>query len=169
MATCRYVLGTVVVLGLLSCRTVPNVSTVPIQVPAGLAAGEVEYAILMGIGVPTETPGLSPGQQITDNLLSSVWGRYNSAAPRREPLLYFEAREAGAVFAGFQHRHFYMRVKIRFDDREIALRVVESRNLRQTETRIHRWVLPHLRTLENRIRVALGKVAHRNAYGGKLD
>ena len=168
MAVYRCVLGTVIALGFLSCTTVPNVSPPPIQVPAGLAASDVELAILIAVADPPEPPDLNPGQQITVNVLNAIVGTQHSADRHRQPW-FFEAREVGAVIAGFQRGQFYMRVKVRFDEREITLTIVESRNLSQTGDLIHRGAFSRLQTLENRIRRALGEIVHRNTYGGNLN
>jgi len=159
---------TSLVLSLAACKSVPNVPPPPIEVPAGLAANDVEFAILLAIADPPNPPALSPGQRITDHALNAILWTYDSVQkPRNEPW-YFEGREDGVVLAGFQHRELYMRVRVTYDTHQVSLAIVESRNFDQTETRIHRGAPARLQTLENRIRRALGRVARRNYYGGPV-
>jgi hypothetical protein len=153
-----------VTIALTACKSVPNSSPPPINVPPSLAANDVELAILIAIADPPEPPKLSPGQQITDKILDAIVGSYDSLSNPDQPW-YFEDREPGAIFAGFQEDEFYIRVRVAFDTENVSLAIVESRNLDQTETRIHRGAFVRLQTLEGRIRRGLGKVAHRNIYG----
>jgi len=164
----RRILAAIAVLALAGCATVPNVSPPPIPVPSGLAESDVELAVLLAVADPPEPPELTPGQQITDNVLSAIVGGYDSLSRPRQPW-YFEAREAGAIFAGYQRGRYYMRVEVEFDTESVSLSIVDSRNLDQTEIRIHEGAFSRLQTLENRIRRALGKISRRNTYGGDLD
>lgn len=137
----------------------------PFPDPSGLAESDVEFAILLAVADPPNPPELSPGQQITDSVLAAVLGSYDGIANPREPW-YFESRELGATIAGFQEGHYYMRVVVAFNTAEVTLSIVDSRNLRQTQTRIHKGAFLRLQTPENRIRRALGKISRRNTYGG---
>lgn len=164
----RRIFVAVALLALTACATVRNVSPPPIPVPSGLTEPDVELAILLAVADPPEPPDLTPGQQITDSVLTAIVGGYDSLSIPRQPW-YFEAREPGAIFAGYQRGRYYMRVEVEFDTEAVSLSIADSRNLDQTETRIHAGAFTRLQTLENRIRRALGKVARRNTYGGDLD
>jgi hypothetical protein len=63
-----------VTIALTACKSVPNSSPPPINVPPSLAANDVELAILIAIADPPEPPKLSPGQQITDKILDAIVG-----------------------------------------------------------------------------------------------
>ncbi len=149
------------------CSTVPNVSPPPIAVPSGLTENDVELAVLMAVADRPAPATLTPGQQITDNVLSAVIGRYDSVrAPRQ--YWYFEAREPSVVYAGFQSGQVYMRVAVRYDARYVTMTIVESRNLKQDESSIHKGAFAYLQQLEGRVRRALGSIARRNLGGAQL-
>jgi len=143
------------------CKSVPNESPPPIPVPNGLNANDVELAILLTISDPNSQQPLSPGQQITDNVLTALLGSYDSVSNQRQTW-FFEDREPGRIFLGYQRGHFYMRVAAKFDAESITLSIVDSRNLDQTETHIHKGAFSRLATLDYAIRRSLGRVAQRN-------
>jgi hypothetical protein len=107
---------------------------------------------------------LTPGQQITDNVLSAVIGGYDSVSTPRQ-YWYFEAREPRTVYAGYQNRQVYMRVAVRYDASNVTMTIVESRNLKQDENSIHKTAFAYLQTLEGRVRRTLGIIARRNLGG----
>lgn len=154
-------------ISLASCVTVPNVSPPPIVVPKGLATADIEKAIVASVpGSPTAT-NLSPGQQMTDTVLSSIpvggfGANYGGARTRNASGgngWFFEGRDTNVVFIGFQHREFYIRVAAQYDTTNITLKILESRNLKQSEDRIHRTAIVWLSSLEGRIRYNLGALA----------
>ncbi len=146
----------VLLLLLASCTTIPNESPPPISVPKGLTNSQIQLALMMSIA-DKPLPPLSPGQQITDNVLTSLITGYESATPRQ--YWYFEDSGSNVVYAGFQRKNYYMRIAIKYDNRKVALNIEDSRNLRQTEFEIHKRAFQWLQTLENRIRRNLGSVA----------
>jgi len=146
----------IILLTLAGCITIPNESPPPINVPNGLTNNQVQLALMMSIA-DKPLPPLSPGQQITDNVLTSLITGYESATPRQ--YWYFEDNDSNVLYAGFQRKNFYMRVAINYDNNKVVLEIVDSRNLRQTTTEIHKRAFQWLQTLENRIRRNLGYVA----------
>jgi len=146
--------------------TVPNESPTPISVPRILNKSDVELAVLLAVADRPPPPTLTPGQQITDNVLGAVVGRaYDRvSSPRQE--WYYEDRDVGVVFAGYQRGKFYMRVAVRYDAVNVKMEIMESRNLSQSDGSIHKNAFVWLQTLENRVRRTLGQIARRNT-GGK--
>lgn len=146
-----------------ACNTVPNQSPPPISVPSGLNANAVELAVLMAVVDAKGPPQLTVGQQITDNVLSAVLGGYGSL--QRRNAWYYEGREPGVVYAGFQHRGHYMKVAVGYSAQDVRLAIVESRNLKQSDSRIHKTAMKYLQSLEDRLRRSLGMVAQQQLLG----
>ena len=146
---------------LVACTTVRNVSPPPIAVPARLTENDVELAILMAIADRVIPPKLAPGEKVTDNLLSVVIEPASNSGRRQKESWYFEDRQPGLVYAGFQDRQFYMRVAVRYDANNVTMEIVDSRVLKQSEDRIHRRAFVWLGQLEQRVRRALGTLATR--------
>lgn len=150
----RWALVFVVLLA--ACSTRPNREST-INVPSGLNESAVELAVIMAVLDATKPPDMTVGQQITDNVLSSVLRGYTSMRTRNA--WFYEAREPGSVYAGFQHRGYYMRVKADYSASNVILKIVESRGLDQNRDRIHKSALRWMGGLEDRIRRSLGNVA----------
>jgi len=146
---------------LVACSTVQNVSPPPISVPSKLTQNDVELAILMAIADRTAPPKLAPGEKVTDGVLSAVIDPASNTARRQKESWYFEDRQPGKVYAGFQDRRFYMRVAVRYDARNVTMEIVDSRGLKQSEDRIHKRAFVWLQQLEQRVRRALGTLTSR--------
>ena len=114
----------------------------------------------MAIADRAVSPKLTPGEKVTESLLSAVNDPASNSA-RRQKESYFEDREPRIVYAGFQDRRFYMRVAVRYDARNVTMEIVDSRGLKQSEDRIHKRAFVWLRQLEQRVRRALGTLASR--------
>lgn len=151
----RWTLLTIAVLSS-GCNTRPNKEQV-LTPPTGLNDNAVELAVIMAVVDATKPPDLTVGQQITDNVLSSVLRGYSSVRSRNA--WFYEGREQGAIFAGHQRKGTYMKVRISYSATEIRLQILESRDLDQSDTRIHKTALIWLSDLEDRIRRSLGNVA----------
>jgi hypothetical protein len=149
------------VMCLVACSTVRNVSPPPISVSSKLTENNVELAILMAIGDRTAPPKLAPGEKVTDSVLSGVIDSASNNARRQKESWYFEDREPRTVYAGFQDRRFYMRVAVRYDTRNITMEIVDSRGLKQSGDRIHKRAFVWLQQLEQRVRRSLGTLAGR--------
>jgi hypothetical protein len=140
---------------------VQNVTPPPIAVPNKLTENDVELAILLAIADRAVPPKFTPGEKVTDNLLSAVNDPASNRARRQRESWYFEDREPRIVYAGFQDRQFYMRVAVRYDARNVTMDIVDSRGLKQSEDKIHKRAFVWLRQLEQRVRHALGTLASR--------
>jgi hypothetical protein len=146
---------------LVACTTVQNVSPPPISVPTKLTANDVELAVLMAIADRVAPPKLAPGEKVTDSVLSSVIDPASNTARRQKESWYFEDRQPGVVYAGFQERQYYMRVAVRYDAHNVTMQIVESRGLKQSADRIHKTAFVWLDQLEQRVRRALDTLASR--------
>jgi hypothetical protein len=146
---------------------VVNDSPPPINLRYGLGVEDVELAILLAIADPPEPPTLTPGQEITDELLSKILGGRRGARRAGNPWS-FESREPEHIFAAYERGNVYMRVAIRFDDQLVMLRIVASRNLGQSGNRINDEAFTLLAELDRRIRRTVLVVAQRNRYGAPI-
>jgi len=144
-----------------------NTSPAPIELRYGLAAEDVELAILLAIVDPAEPPALRPEQKITDELLSRILGAAPDGPQPDNPWSY-RGRAPGRIFAGYASGRVSMRVAIRFDEQLVLLRILESRNLGQTGDRIRDEALALLADLDHRIRRTILVVAQRNRYGAPI-
>jgi hypothetical protein len=157
----------VLLLWVVGCQTVPNISPSPILVPSSLTDHDVELAILMAVADRAVAPTVPPGQRITDNRLSDIVAINVVMVPtqnrsRRSTYeWYFEDHDPRTVYAGFQHRKFYMRVAVRHDAHQVTMAIVDSHNLKQDEGSIHKKAFVYLQDLGTRERRALGTLARR--------
>lgn len=72
---------------------------------------------------------------------------------------FFEYEDADAIYAGYSVRSHYLRTAILIGDTTITTIVCDSRNLKQTERKIHRKVPGWKGTLDDNIRIALGQAS----------
>jgi hypothetical protein len=147
-----------VLLATVSCTTVPKSSIGSIQVPGHLTERQVEFAILAALADQPPPDDLSPGLEITDRALKAWFGwRYQSARDARNRW-FLEGRETDRIFAGFQRGNYYVRVAISYSSAEVRFEVDDSRNLRESESRIHHAAVEWIQELEVRIRRFLGQL-----------
>jgi hypothetical protein len=148
-------------------RVTLNTSLPPIDVRYGLDVNDVELAILLAVGRPPRPPVLTPGQEITDDLLASIVGGPAGTRRKGQPW-YFEGREPGLAFAGYERGRVGMRVAIKFDTQLVMLRILDSRNLGQTEDHINAGALRLLAEFQGRIERNVIAVAQRNHHGAPI-
>jgi hypothetical protein len=115
----------------------------------------------MGIADSAVPPKLAPREKVTDSVLREVIDPGKNSARRQKESWYFEDRQPGIVYAGFQERRFYMRVAVRYDAHNVTMEIVDSQGLKQSADRIHKRAFVWLRQLEQRVRRALGALASR--------
>ena len=152
---------------LVGCKTVSIYERDPIRVPTGLKESDVEDAILLTLGKHSITESnLSGGQKIADNALKAGLGRrYVSAeSGSYDKYWYFEEKTPGTIFVAFRKGDLYMRVALNFDAHQIKTSIVESRNFRQSETKIHKQAYVYLQDFEGRLHRSLGDVAREINY-----
>jgi len=141
------------------CRTTTIPTFEPIPVPPGLTAPQVEVAILHAL-VNTPIPKeLSEGADIADRAMTALFGplRYQSArSARNRPEWFPESRAPGEILAGMNYKRHYLQVKIGFDTTAVRVGISNSRNLTQSETRIHKNAIQWIEQLDVRLRRSLG-------------
>jgi hypothetical protein len=135
------------------CSTKKNTSPPPTVVPASMTENDVEYVLISCLGSPADQERASPGMYMANELLHHRFGgefiqkRYWG----------YEGRGNGEVFAGFNSRKYYMRVRMAYNTKNIRFSIIDSRNLKQSKTRIHKSALRWLGGLESGIRSCLGE------------
>jgi hypothetical protein len=164
----RFVWMPLLILSLLGgCKTVFIEQRAPIAVPAGLNANDVQVAVLYDLANQNIPADLTPGERIANNAMKALFPFGYQSVSDRKPGWYPEAAEQGVIYAGFEKGPYYLRVAIEYSDSAIQTRFIESRNLSQTNTRIHKSAVVWIDQLEMRIRRALGQLAAGRALEGR--
>jgi len=145
------------------CVTAPIPPERTIDVPVGLSEPDVRDAVVASVTSPTRRD-LTPAERIADRALAAlVWGYRTIDRPQTE--WFPESVAPGGVMAGCRFKTHYVRVVLRFDEHSVRYRIADSRNLRQSQERIHENVIPWLDDLDLRIRRALGYVSSNRQIG----
>jgi hypothetical protein len=116
-------------------------------------------------------PTVPRGQPITNNTVSDIVAINVVMAPshnrgsRSSQEWYFEDRDPQTVYAGFQHRKFYMRVRVRHDAQQVTMAIVDSHNLKQDENSIDTKAFVYLQHLGTQVQRTLGTLARRHVDG----
>lgn len=110
---------------------------------------------------------LTPGERITDNAMKAFFLLRCQTVSDRKPSWYPESAEKGVIYAGFEKGPYYLRVAIEYSDSAIQTRLIESRNLSRTCTRVHKTSVLRIDQLEVKIRRALGQLAAVRALDGR--
>lgn len=151
------VLALMVLLLISGCRTTANIPPAPIIVPMGLTEKDVELAVILAVmdrSVPQE---LVQEKRAAGDITNAITDQnYQKSRASKWPWS-FEGTQKGTVFAGFDYGKFYMRVAVEYDTQYVQLTIVDSRNLSQTETRIHKKAFTWIQGLEKKIRWNLGE------------
>lgn len=139
---------------LAGCNTIRLVSPPPSSVPQSMTEEEIEYVLISCLGSSANDQNVSAGMHMANEILHRRFGgefvqkRYWS----------YEGRDKDVVYAGFNNRSHYMRVKMAYSKEDVRFSIVDSRNLKQTKTRIHRNAMQWLGGLESGIRSCLWEV-----------
>lgn len=143
------------------CRTATIPTFDPIPVPPGLTVRQVEVAILAALANTPVPKDLSEGADIADRAMAAFFGplRYQSGGSARTAEWYPESRQPGRILAGFNVRSHYLQVCLDFDSSTIRPSISGSRNLKQSETRIHKNAIDWVHRLEDRLRRSVGFMA----------
>ena len=72
---------------------------------------------------------------------------------------FYEYEDEDALYAGYSARSHYLRVAVILEENKVKTIVCDSRNLKQTERRIHRKVPGWKGSLDDNIRIALGQAS----------
>lgn len=143
---------------LASCKTAPIPTLPVIKVPPGLSVQQVELAILSGILNQRPPESYDPRSDMPDDEFQQlVWKHYLQSASARS--WFPESRSPGVIEAAVNARSHYLRVALAYDTTSIRMKILESRNLRQSGGRIHKRAVVWLDHLEEHIRRELGRMS----------
>lgn len=109
------------------------------RIPSALGPEQVREAILVALG--------SADVEVS-------WARDTFAGQ-----WFFEYQDDPVIYAGYSVRSHYLQVAILLDKDSITTVVCDSRNLNQSEKKIHRKVPGWKGTLDDDLRIAMGQAA----------
>lgn len=133
-----------------------------IDVPPGLSTQNVEIAVIAAITNRRPPPDYLPSQTLSDEEYERlVWQAFLHEAHSRSWAV--ESRQPGEIIAVVDVRSHYLQLGIPYDQTTVRLEIRETRNLKQSQGRIHRKVPLWIRRLEDRIRRELGRMSFAGA------
>jgi len=142
----------------LACRTVPLPEPYVIDVPSKMTGHQAEVAVIAGILNTPPPADYDPTEELSpEEFDAMIWRGFAGRAHRRS--WFPESREGNVILAAVNTRGLYLRASIEIKDREIVISIVESKNLSQSETRIHKRAIKWLRNLEAHIRREIGRMS----------
>jgi hypothetical protein len=145
-------------LATLACRTVPLPEPYVIPLPAGMTPQQAEVAVLAGILNAPPPPEYDPTRTYSEQEFNSIiWQGFVGSAHGRS--WFPESREGSTIYAAVNTRGLYLRAAIEREPGSLRIRIVESRNLDQSETRIHKRAIQWLGNLEAHIRREVGRMS----------
>lgn len=123
-----------------TCTTSERIQfTTNFNIPPSLDSEQAREAVLVALGSAD---------------VDASWARDTFAGQ-----WFYEYEDEDALYAGYSVRSHYLRVAVMLGDSEVTTIVCDSRNLKQTEKKIHRKVPGWKGTLDDNIRLALGQAA----------
>lgn len=105
------------------------------MIPESLSKQEVQVAIMIALRESPRKKQPNAGMEMADNILSEVLGHNYG---RRKQYWFYEGRAEDIIYAGFNHKSFYIRAEINYGGDFIKYRLLESRNLKQSGNSIHK-------------------------------
>jgi hypothetical protein len=144
---------------LIGCKTVPEASIRDIDVPEGLNAAQVEFAILVALAEKPPPEDLRPSEKIADQALKAWFGPFYHSIQQPVGRWFLEAREDDSITAGILSGPHYVRVRMDYDSRSVRFQLEETRNLRRYRDRVHERAVQWIQDLEVSIRMALGRIS----------
>ena len=148
-----------------ACRTTPLPEPILIEFSPGLSRQQVEVAIFAGILNKPPPPSYDPRVDLSsDEFDSMLWTDFVSTARGRS--WFPESRDGDTIYTTVNTRGLYLRAGIEIQASRLVIRIVESRNLEQSESRIHKRALKWLRNLELHITRELGRISVLGSPGG---
>ncbi|MGH0032415.1 MAG: hypothetical protein ACQGVC_21700 [Myxococcota bacterium] len=144
---------------LIGCRTAPESSIRDIDVPRGLSAAEVEFAILATLAEKPPPEDLRPSERIADHAFKAWFGPFYRSIQPPTQRWFLEAREPDYILAGYQGGSHYLRLRIEYSADRIHFVVEDTRNLRRYSDRIHKTAIRWIQDLEVSLRRALGRLS----------
>ena len=141
-----------IVLTLYGCNTTKIIEPLPTNIPANLTKDEVYSAIIVSLKDAPKVP--SSVQKTGDDDFNWMDGAINSG----KQYWHYEGQDNDVVHAGFYYKRFYIRADVTYGKDYIKYTIVDSRNLKQTNGRIHGKAYTWLALLEGDVRMALGRI-----------
>lgn len=144
----------------LSCKTTSIGPPLTVPIPAGLSSEDAEVAIVAMLTAPETKPESDPNTYtlvIANPLGAMLLDRYRHG--KRSKGWFVESWTPGTIHVGYQRRSYYMRVAVRTTNDAVSLRILSSRNLKQSGNRIHTSAKVWLEQFEIDIRDALGSAS----------
>ncbi|MCK5819936.1 MAG: hypothetical protein KAH18_12010 [Psychromonas sp.] len=136
-------------LSLGACTTTQNISPPAIHVPRSLSEQQTQSAILYSL---TNAPTLEISSKKI-KILNEALTEYGVT----KQYWFYDGQDKNVVNASFKFETYYMRVKITYNNKvhRIKLKIVDSKNLKQSGDSIHRHALVFLNQLDKNIRSTL--------------
>lgn len=142
----------------LGCRTRPIPEPAEISLPPSISTQQAIVAIIAGILNTPPPAGYDPSVELTDREFDAmIWNGF--VAQARGKSWFPESRSKNTIYAAVDTRGLFLRVRIDRGPEVIRISVVNSRNLDQSDTRIHKQAIKWLRNLEAHIRREIGRMA----------
>jgi hypothetical protein len=110
----------------------------------------------------TRIPSALSGEQAREAILVALGYADVDASWARDTFdgqWFFEFQDEYAIYAGYSVRSHYLQVAVMLDGEKVNSIVCDSRNLKQSEKKIHRKVPGWKGTLDDNIRIAFGQAA----------
>lgn len=140
------------------CRTAPLPEPARIPVPAGMTEQQLEVAVLAGILNTPPPPTYDPSSTLSDDDFDRlIWREFVGRARSRS--WFPESRREDVLFAAVDTRGLYLRASIARRGDALVIQLEDSRNLRQTATRIHKRAHRWLNNLVAHIRREVGRMS----------
>jgi hypothetical protein len=134
------------------------------SVPANITQEDAEVAIVVMLSAYQEAPHRNfPADQSTHTLVlanpigAMLWDAYRTRENLPSKGWFVESWEPGLLELGYQRRLHYLHVSIETSGSSLFLRITDSRNLKQSNGRIHKNAKVWVQLLEADIREALGR------------
>jgi hypothetical protein len=140
-----------------SCRTVDKSEIGKITIPKGLGMQDVKLAILLAASPQQASREWTPAERMTDNALKAAFPFYQKV--QRQRRWFPEEITPNSVILGYDNGKHYFRIEYAIEQNEIFPKVVGSRNLSESESRIHKSAIEWIGSFESEIRRQLGRVS----------
>jgi hypothetical protein len=123
-----------------------------------MTAQQREVAVIAGILNSHPPESYDPSRELPEQEFNAlIWRHFVGTAPGRS--WFPESRSGGTIFASVDTRGLYLRAAIEQSPTSLRISLVESRNLSQSETRIHKRAVVWLRNLEAHIRREVARMS----------
>lgn len=140
------------------CRTMAIPEPYVIELPPGMTAQQSEVAVLAGILNVPPPAEYDPATALSDEEFNAlIWKGFVIKASGRS--WFPESRSGSTIYAAVDTRGLYLQARIEIDPHQLRIGITESRNLSQSDSRIHKRAVKWLRNLEIHIRREVNRMA----------